>query len=215
MTTGITGQEPTGAEGVKLTFNQDGSVDIPVEGKPIRFVKEADLLAVKGSKEKAEQGWETEKTKFQTDLAEANRVREESHQQLLQAQAAKDQLAEQYKDYDTHKTRVGELETELGSNKEKLTGYEKELGERISQALIGAGATEESIKDKTLDQLRSLEEAAKVFGREVKARPANYDGGKAGGGGAPETALDRARRILEEHEAKGHRIGAKTPVKVG
>jgi len=214
MTEENAGQGTTGAEGVNLTFNQDGSVDIPVEGKTTRFVKEADLLAVKGSKEKIEQDWETEKGKFQTDLAEANRLREESKQQLLQAQAERDNLTEQYKDYDTHKTRVGELETELGSHKEKLSQYESELAERVRQSLIGAGATEESLKDKTLDQLRQLEDAAKVFGRDVKAKPANYDGGKSGGGTAPETPLDRARRILEEHEERGHRIGAKAPAKV-
>ena len=196
-------------EGVKLTFNQDGSVDIPVEGKATRFVKESDLLAVKGAKEKSEHEWAGKETNYQTQLAEANRIREETHQQLLQAQAAKDQLAEQYKDYDTYKNRVGELETELGSSKERLTSYEKELAERMHQALVGAGATEESLKDKTLDQLRNLEEAAKVFGREVKARPANYDGGKVGGGTTPETPIERARRILEESEQAGHRIGSK------
>ena len=198
----------------EFMVNQDGSIDIPIGGKSVRYVKEADLLAVKSGKEKLEQEWTGKETNYQTQLAEANRIREETHQQLLQAQAAKDQLAEQYKDYDTHKSRVGELEAELGSSKERLTSYEKELVERMHQALVGAGATEESLKDKTLDQLRNLEEAAKVFGKEVKARPANYDGGKVGGGTTPETPIERARRILEESEAAGHRIGSKM-VKVG
>lgn len=198
----------------ELKFNNDGSVDLPVEGKPIRFVKESDLLAIKSGKEQAEKGWGEKEAQFNTQLAEANRLREESHQQLLQAQAASEKLVEQYKDYDTHKTRVGELEKELGSHKERLTGYEKELVGRIHQSLVGVGATEDNLKDKTLDQLRSLEEAAKVFGKEFKVVPARYDGGKAGGGGALETPLERAHRILEEHEAKGHRIGAKTLAKV-
>jgi len=166
-----------------LKFNNDGSIDLTVEDKPVRFVKESDLLAVKGAREKLEQGWETEKATFNTQLAEANRLREESNSQLLQVQAAKEQLAEQYKDYDTHKTRVGELETNLVSHREKLASHEKELSERMHQSLIGAGATEESLKEKTLDQLRSLEEAAKVFGKSVK--PANYDGNKGLGAGTP------------------------------
>ena len=207
----MTGQSDgtTATEGTGLAFNQDGSVAIPVDGKPVRFVKESDLLAVKGSKEKLEQEWGTKETTFNTKLAEANRLHEESHQQFLQAQAAKEQLAEQYKDYDTHKSRVGELEIELGSHKEKLIGYEKELSERMRQALIGAGASEESLKEKDLNQLRNLEEAAKVFGRELKPRPANYDNGKQGGVSAPETPLDRAKRILEENEERGHRIGSR------
>lgn len=200
----------------QVKFNQDGSVDLPVDGKPIRFVKEADLLAVKGGVQSKETVWETEKAQYNTQLAEANRLREETHQTLLRTQAERDNLKEQYKDYDTHKMRVGELETELGSNKERLTKVETALVERMRQALTGAGALEESLKDKTLDQLRSLEEAAKIFGKELKAKPANYDGGKQGGGSAPETSLDRARRILEEHEAQGRRIGSRnTPVKVG
>lgn len=200
----------------QVKFNQDGSVDLPIDGKPIRFVKEADLLAVKGGVQSKETVWETEKAQYNTQLAEANRLREETHQTLLRTQAERDNLKEQYKDYDTHKMRVGELETELGSNKERLTKVETALVERMRQALTGAGALEESLKDKTLDQLRSLEEAAKIFGKELKAKPANYDGGKQGGGSAPETSLDRARRILEEHEAQGRRIGSRnTPVKVG
>jgi len=194
----------------QVKFNQDGSVDLPIDGKPIRFVKEADLLAVKGGVQSKETVWETEKAQYNTQLAEANRLREETHQTLLRTQAERDNLKEQYKDYDTHKMRVGELETELGSNKERLTKVETALVERMRQALTGAGALEESLKDKTLDQLRSLEEAAKIFGKELKAKPANYDGGKQGGGSAPETSLDRARRILEEHEAQGRRIGSKT-----
>ena len=200
----------------KLTFNQDGSVDLPVDGKPIRFVKEADLLAVKGGVQSKEKEWNDKKAQFNTQLAEANRLREETHQTLLKAQTERDNLKEQYKDYDTYKKKVGELETKLGSHKERLTKVEGALVERMRQSLIGAGASEVSLKDKTLDQLRSLEEAAKIFGREVKAKPANYDGGKQGGGNAPETSLDRAKRILEEHETQGRRIGSKnTKAKVG
>jgi hypothetical protein len=194
----MTANEDTGQN---LTFNQDGSVEIPVDGKPTRFVKEADLLAVKGSREKIEKDWETEKTSFQTKLAEANRLREESHAQFLQAQAANTTLAEQFKDHDTLKARAGELEQELGTHKEKLTAHEKELASRIRQNLIGSGAAEDSLKDKTLDQLRNLEEAAKIFGGH-KPQPPRYDGGRPGGGSAPETPLDRAKRVLEENESK-------------
>lgn len=198
------------------TFNTDGSIDIPVEGKPTRFVKESDLLAVKGSSEtKAREweteksGWEVEKTKFNTDLAEANRLRNESHTALLAEQAAREQLVTTYADYETHKTRVSELETEIGSHKESLGKQEIELTERIRQNLIQVyGASEDAVKDQTLDQLRNLETAAKIIG--PKVIPAKYDGGPPGpGGGAPEAGLDRAKRILEEHDASGHKIGAK------
>lgn len=198
----------------ELTFNPDGSVVLPVDGKKVRFVKESDLLAVKGGAEGKEKEWNDKEAGFNTQLAESNRLREETHQTLLQAQAERDSLKEQYQDYDTHKSRVGELETELGSHKEKLAITELALAQRMHQALVGAGATEESLKDKTLDQLRSLEEAAKIFGREVVPKPAHYDNGKQGASGAAETPLERAGRILDDAEARGHRMG-RAPTKVG
>ena len=184
-----------------LKFNSDGSTDLIMEGKPIRFVKESDLLAIKSGRESAERVWGDKEVQFNTQLTEANRLREESHQQLLQAQAAKEQLAEQHKDYDTFKTKVGELETELGSHKERLTSAETELAERYRQSLVVVGATEDSLKDRTLDQLRSLVDAAKIFGKELKI-PANYDGGKQPGGGTQDLTgvrpMELARRGYEE-----------------
>ena len=189
------------------TFNTDGSIDIPVKGKPVRFVLESDLLTVKGGAESKATAWENEKAQFNTQVAEANRLREESHQSLLTAQAANEQLVEQHKDYDTQKARVGELETELGSVKESIGKHETELANRMRQNLIARGASEESIKDKTLDQLRNLEEAANLFGNKATI-PARYDGGQGGpaGGSVPETPTDRAKRILEEHDAKSGKV---------
>ena len=191
-----------------FTFNHDGSVDLPVDGNPVRFVKESDLLAVKGGAETKAQEWETERASFNTQLAEANRIKDESHQSLLQARAEKEQLTTKYGDYDTQKVRVGELETETGTLKESIGRFEEELVGRIRHTLImNKGASEEAVKEKTLPQLRNLEEAARVFGNGNKNKPgepARYDGGQGGpaGGGVPETPTDRANRILEEHDAK-------------
>jgi len=196
-----------------FTFNHDGSVDLDVEGQKVRFVKESDLLAVKGGSDTKEQGWESERTSFNTQLAEANRLRDESHQLLLQERTAKEQLVTQYGDYDTHKNRVGELETKTGTLEESVGRFEEELAGRIRHTLIMQnGASEEAVKDKTLAQLRNLEEAARVFGNGNKAAtPARYDSGAGapGGGSVPEAPIDRAQRIIAEHEAKLGR-----PVKV-
>jgi len=192
---GITGENLT------YTFNDDGSIDIPVSGKDTRFVKESDLLAVKGAKEKAEEGWNTERATFNTNLAEANRVKEEAHQQLLQSQAANEQLKTTQTEHDTLKTRVGELETELGSNKESIGKHETELASRIRHTLITYhGATEDALKDKDLSQLRNVEEAAKIFGDGSKGgKPANYDGGAGGEGLVPGalTPIEQAGQELK------------------
>jgi len=183
-------------------FNEDGSINLPTgdENKPAKWVKESDLLAVKGGSETKVKEWETKETSYQTQLAEANRLREESHQNLLKEQAAKEQLLSKYQDYDATKVKVGELEKTIGSHKESVTKYEKELGDRIRVALVGHGATEEQLKDKNIDQLRNLEEAAKLFNINGNKK-AKYDGG--GGGGTPaENPLDRAKRIIEESETR-------------
>lgn len=194
--------------GENYTFNHDGSVDLQVEGNAVRFVKESDLLAVKGGSETKEKEWETEKASFNTQLAEANRLRDESSASLLQERAAKEQLTTKYGDYDTQKVRVGELETETGTLKESIGKFEEELAGRIRHTLIMSnGASEDAVKDKTLPQLRNLEEAARVFGngnKNKQGQPARYDGGQGGpaGGGVPESSIDRAHRILEDHDAK-------------
>jgi len=182
-----------------LTFNSDGSIDVPVDGKPLRYVKESDLLAVKGAKEKAEEGWNTERTTFNTNLAEANRVKEETHQQLLQSQAANEQLKTSQTEHDTLKTRVGELETETGSLKESIGKHETDIANRIRHTLTTYhGAAEDALKDKDLNQLRNVEEAAKIFGNGSKGgKPANYDGG-AGGGGIVPGALTNVEQAGQE-----------------
>lgn len=190
-----------------FAFNQDGSVDLEVEGAKIRFVKESDLLAVKGGSEAKEKEWENEKASFNTQLAEAHRLRDESNNSVLQERAAKELLITQYADFDTHKRRVGELETEVGTLKEGVGKFEEELAGRIRHTLIiQHGASEDGVKEQTLPQLRNLEEAARLFGngKGKQGLPARYDGGQGGpaGGSAPETSLERANRILEEHDAK-------------
>jgi len=194
-------------------FNADGSINIPVNGTPTKYVKESDLLAVKGSSESKVREWEGKESQLNANLAEANRLREESHNQLLQERAAKEQLQGKYNDYDTIKTKVGELETELNTSKEAVGKHETELAGRIRTGLVATyNVAEDTLKDKDLSQLRNLEDAAKLIGPgKAEVKKPNYDGGAGGpgGGSAPETPTDRANRILEEHDAKRGKPPAK------
>lgn len=172
-----------------ITFNDDGSISTEVSGKTIKFVHSSDLVKVKDGLEANIKKLEGEATKYQTDLAESNRVRDEHNQSRLTAEAAKEQMENQYKDYDTLKGKVTTLETESASHKEDCGKLETEVTSILRASLMGHGATEESIKDKSLDQLRNLDEAAKLFGNGKKPEPANYDtpGGPGGGGGPDKT----------------------------
>ncbi|KKN74198.1 hypothetical protein LCGC14_0392840 [marine sediment metagenome] len=201
-----------------VTFNDDSTVTTEVGGKAIKLVPLTDMVKVKDGAEAAGKGFDKEKdawagkeTKFNTDLAEANRIKDETHQELLKASAATEQIEKERGVHETTKSRVTELETETGSQKENIGKLEAEVTKRITQNLIGNGAAEEALKDKTLEQLRNLDEAAKILGNGNKVKqPANYDkDGGAGEGNVAETAVERATRILEEHDNTKHRIAAK------
>jgi uncharacterized protein YoxC len=184
-----------------FTLNQDGSVDLPIDGKPIRFVKESDLLAVKGGAETRAKEWETERTNINNKVTEVTRLRDETHQKLVEAQAVIEQANKKYGDYDTLKSKVGELEQQVAGFNTSSGKLQEELASRIRGRLLVDGATEDALKGKTLDQLRNLEEAANLLGRGGKAR---YDGGGGGNNGQAETPYDRAGRILQE--AKERRL---------
>lgn len=192
-----------------VTFNDDSTISTEVGGKSIKLVPLTDMVKVKDGFESAKTEWEGKETKFNTDLAEANRVKDDfqtqlsqSNQAKLEAEAAKEQAESKYSDYDTVKGKVTEHEATIGSLNEDKGKLEKELEDRIRFNLIGNGAPEDAIKDKPLSELRNLESAAKLFGKGNGGKPANYDGAGGGGGNAPETALERANRIIADAEAR-------------
>lgn len=169
-----------------FTTNEDGSYNFTIDGKPIRAVKESDLLAVKGGAEKKE-------GELLSQIAEANRLKDEAHNLYLQEQAAKEQSEEQAKEGATLKTKVGELETQLNATQESRKQLEEELlGMKRSNLAIHYKVSEESLKDKDMGQLKSLEDALQLVGS--KGKPANYDVGPTGVGvGAPTTVLEQCK----------------------
>ena len=184
---------------------EDGAYTISIDKKPVRLVEERHLLAIKGSSETKANEWNTERTSLQAKLEESNKAHETTRQQVLQEQAAKEQLMEKYKDHDTLLTKVGELDKELSTQKTLLQQHQEELAIRLKAGLLSYGASEESLKERTLDQLRNLEDAAKLLGKNFQ-KSATYDGGTGGGGSAPETPTERARRILDTHDQSKNRI---------
>ena len=159
-------------------LNQDGSVTIKIDGKDVKFVKEADLGAVKVQlKDK-----ETEVTGLQTKLADANAKYDTEHQTVLQERAAKEQFETSAKESEAHKTKIGELETEMANLKTVSGGHITNLTERVRTTLVdGYKVDAEKIKDMSLDDLVKAEQTLQLTG--VKPNPANYDGKGAGGGG--------------------------------
>jgi len=181
-------------------LNQDGSVTIKIDGKDVKFVKESDLGAVKSALD----GKEKEISKLQADLATANTKHDESHQSLLQERAAKEQFEKDARESATHKTRVGELETELAGLKTSSGETVTKLTDRVRKVLVdGYKIDADKIKDMALEDLERTEQTLQLTGATPFA-PANYDGkGGGGGSGGSLDGLSPMQLAVKGYEEKG------------
>ena len=167
---------------------------------------EKDVMALKGKLEKAEERLEAanEAAKGKVDKAELETVRSESEQvrqQLLQAEAKVTGLEERLQSADA-------VSTELAGVKPKLETAEtavKDLTTKVldyRRAVIVAtyNIPADSIKDKTVEQLDSYEEALKAVAAAKTA--GNFAVGGGGGGPTPESPVERAKRSIAEAEER-------------
>jgi len=158
-----------------------------------RMVPESDLMAVKRAAEVKGKEMETQITNLQTQLVEANRVKEEKHNSLIQAQASHSQLEEKLKEYEAAKINAEELQTKLtateasvGTLNTRVLDQKKQL--LTTQYAVGA----ETLEGKTLEQLDTLGEALGLVGK--PASPVTTV--DLGGGGAavpPMSQLEQAK----------------------
>jgi len=157
-----------------------------------RMVPESDLIAVKKGLlkelDEAKAGHTTTITQINTQLSEVR-------QQLLQEQAAKEQLETQLKssisnedmgkviaDKDAALKRSGELESRLLDLK------------RNSMAATYKVPTD-TLKDKTSEQLDLMEIALKAVGG-GQSSTKSFDLGGGGGAALPSTPIDRAKEAI-------------------
>lgn len=200
-----------------LTFtrNDDGTISVKGEdGAEIRFAKESDLLAVKGSREVAEAKVKEIETSSQAE-AEARKAElgtattnlETSRQQVLQAEAKIEELEKKVTEgagsAEELATVKQELETAKKSGEEQGN---KVLEYRRQVIIVTYGIPAKDIETKTLEQLDAYEEALKSV-MATKGLGNFAVGGGVGAGPTTEKPLDRAKRILAESEAAGHLIG--------
>lgn len=178
--------------------------------KEPNMVPEADLIAAKKGLQKdlkdAQTAHDAAITELQGKLSTAANS--------LATAEAKVQTLEEKNSQSVSSEELTKAKDELKAAQESSEGLAtKVLEYRRKNIVTGFGIPEDTIKDKTLEQLGHLEEALTL----VKATGGvgNYAAGAGGGGGAgPETPMDRAKRILAEAEAKKGRVGSSEPLKV-
>lgn len=155
-----------------LTFtrNDDGTIAVKDEqGSEIRYAKESDLLAVKGSTEAAEkrlkdvqdtaqQAQDTNKVEIGT----ANANLETTRQQVIQAEAKIEELEGKVKEGAGSAEELAkvkqDLETAQTSGEELKT---KALEYRRTIIVATYGIPADTVKEKTMEQLDNYEEALK------------------------------------------------------
>lgn len=182
--------------------NQTPSAAPPVTPTEPKMVPESDLITVK-------KGAERKEAELLSQIAESNRLKDETHNLYLQEQAAREQLEEQAKEGATNKEQVVELTAKIAAAEESRKQLEEELlGIKRTYLATAYGVSEESLKDKDAGQLKNLEDALKLVG--TKGKPANFDKGPGGTTpAAPTTILEQCKveiaqaRELAKRKAEG------------
>jgi hypothetical protein len=186
--------DTTGTTPVKPAVSEDAS---KVTAK---MVPESDLLAVKSGKESLEKRLSEVETTYKTKLSD-------TETKLYSTEAKVKQLEEQLSQANLTVSQAAVLKQQLDAatkKTEELTGKSLEYRRRIVASTYNVPV--ETVNNKSMEQLDYYEEALKALqGSRGNSAGGGYAGGGTGGGAAPESNLDRAKRIIADHE---HRVGA-------
>ena len=158
-------------DSLTYTANKDGTIAIrDSEGKEVRYAKETDLLAVKGSTEVAEkrakelsQAAEDSQKTHTAEIATANTNLETTRQQVLQAEAKVSSLEEKVKEGTGSIEELVKVKQELEAAKKGGEELSNKALEYRRQVIISTyGIPADTIKEKTMEQLDYYEEALKA-----------------------------------------------------
>ena len=193
------------------TSDNDGSKEQePVAGKKTnepKMVLESDLITVKKGLQKeikdAQSAHETAIGDVQGKLNIATNA--------LATAEAKVQTLEEKDSQSVSSEELTRAKDELKAAQESSEGLAtKVLEYRRKNIVTNFGIPEDTIKEKTLEELGHIEEALTLV--QSTKGIGNYAAGGGGGGGTtPETPMERAKRTLDEAEAKRGRVVPASP----
>ena len=183
------------------TVNKDGSISIKDGDKEARFAKEADLLAVKGGLTAAENklkdseaSWNTKESDYKSQLSQYTDAK-------LAAEARAKNAEDKVASLNTIQGELTKVKQDLATAKtagEALTGRALEYRRKL--IVSSFSIPEDTVKDKTMEQLDFYEEALKAVGKAKGA--GNFVASPGGTGAATHTAEERAKETLAKAYAK-------------
>lgn len=197
-----TNQQVDPAKILNFTLNAEGRYVGP-DGK--KYVPESDLMALKSNHEKAI----SDTQNAHSTSIDGLRVQLSTAQQEIAKRDAKlKELQDASKTGAFSAEDKARLESELNTTKTTLESVNKSALEYRKQLLTAKYPTIEPAKleGKTAVQLDALEEALSAVGAARGAGNYALSGG-AGGGAIPQTAEQRAQKVLSEAAEKGHVYG--------
>lgn len=162
---------------------KDGTVTVKdAEGKEVRYTKESDLLAVKGSRDDLQLKLTAAEAAKGTAVSEGEAKAGEAKNAQIKAEAEVERLSDEIK---THTGTVGELaslKTQLETAQEAGKSSATELLELRRTHIVNTyRVPPETVNEKDIDELKLFEEAIKAV---IGANPGNYAIGGGGGGAA-------------------------------
>jgi len=165
-----------------------------------KMVPESDLISVKKG---MEHQIDELKTSHAAELEGLNSKLSDTNTNLVASEAKAKDLEERLSQSNISAEELSKVKKELGTAQTAVKSLtDKTLEYRRRIVALGYGIPEDTIKDKTLEQLDAFEEAL----RAVSATKGigNYALTQGGGGGATETPIERAKAMIAEAEKKMH-----------
>ena len=167
--------------GQTFTSNEDGTISIKdTDGKEVRYAKESDLLAVKGSREAAEDRAK-ELEASSKDGEKAVEQLESTRQELLRAEAEKERLQGIVDSGTATAAELEQAKADLETAKKSGEELSKGLLELQRTMIVSTyGVPKATVEEKSSEELKVYAQAlADVTGKQL----GNYAAGGGSGGG--------------------------------
>ena len=166
-----------------------------------KMVPESDLLAVKAGRESVEKKLAEVESTYKSKVSETETKLFATEAKVKDLEEKLNQANLTAKEHAAVKAQLDAAAKSIESLNAKALDYRKKVIATTFQIPV------DTLNGKTMEQLDLFEDALKALAVSKGSSGGGYAAGAGGGGGAAkvETSLDRAKRIIADHE---HKVGS-------